>query len=228
HNEANGEDNRDGHNENFSDNGGTEGETDDVAIRGKRAQRQRNLLATVLLSQGTPMLRAGDEIADSQQGNNNAYSQDNPISWIDWRGGNRALLAFTRRLSAFRRAHPCLRQAWFLHGRERPEDGAKDVIWLGLDGGQVNWRDPGLAGFCLLLRQSAEAPAYASDGDTVLLAFNGGEKPASLRLPQPRPRGLWLRALDTAEPEAPSEPCREPTQSIAPQSIVAFAWEEPA
>jgi isoamylase len=228
HNEANGEDNRDGHNENFSDNGGVEGKTEDDEIRGKRAQRQRNLLATVLLSQGTPMLRGGDEISDSQQGNNNAFGQDNTISWIDWSGGDRAMLAFVRRLFEFRRAHPCLRQSWFLHGRKRAEDGEDDVKWLGLDGGQVNWRDPGLAGFCLLLRQSAEAPPYATDGDVVLLAFNGAEKPASLRLPPLRPAHVWLRALDTAQPEAPSEPCGGSLQGIAPQSIVAFASGAPS
>src|SRR5690606_16243415 len=147
------------------DNGGEEGATEDTSIRLRRAQRRRNLLATVLLAQGTPMLRGGDEVGDSQQGNNNAYCQDNPIGWIDWPAADRALLAFTRRVIAFRRAHPCLHQTWFLHGRRRAEDGEEDAIWLGLDGTQVNWRDPSLEGFCLLLRQSAEAPPYASDGD---------------------------------------------------------------
>jgi len=222
HNDANGEDNRDGHNENFSDNCGVEGKTDDASVRQKRAQRRRNLLATLLLAQGTPMLRAGDEIADSQEGNNNAYCQDNSISWVDWRRGDLPLLDFTRKLIAFRRAHPCLRQSWFLHGQRRAEDGEQDVKWLGLDGGAVNWRDPGLHGFCLLLRQSAEAPAYASDGDVVLLVFNGAQQPQSTDLP-PAPKGqVWVRALDTAQPEAPKAACRAAQQDIAPESIVAF------
>ena len=222
HNDANGEENRDGHHENFSDNCGVEGETADTAVRLKRAQRRRNLLATLFLAQGTPMLRAGDEIADSQQGNNNAYCQDNAISWIDWPNGDRALLGFTRKLIAFRRAHPCLRQSWFLHGRRRAEDGEPDVTWLGLDGGQVNWRDPGLEGFCLLLRQSAEAPPYATDGDVVLLAFNGSHKPVTTRLPPAPGERVWVRALDTAQPEAPMVVCRSPKQDIPAEAIVAF------
>jgi glycogen operon protein len=222
HNEANGEDNRDGHDENFSDNGGEEGETADTAIRLRRAQRRRNLLATVFLAQGTPMLRAGDEIGDSQQGNNNAYCQDNAISWVDWPAADPQLLGFARKLIAFRRTHPCLRQGWFLHGRRREEDGEEDVKWLGLDGGQVNWRDPGLKGFCLLLRQSAEAPPYATDGDVVLLAFNGSREPVTTRLPAAPRDGVWVRAFDTAQPEAPRAVCRDAAQDIPPAAIVAF------
>ncbi|WP_299622963.1 glycogen debranching protein GlgX [Pelagibius sp.] len=222
HNEANGEDNRDGHQENYSDNGGAEGETDDPEIRLRRAQRRRNLLASVFFSQGTPMLRAGDEIAQSQGGNNNAYCQDNAISWIDWASADTALLGFTRRLIAFRRAHPCLRQSWFLHGHERAEDGAPDVEWLGLQGGPVNWRDPGLEGFCLLLRESAEAPSYATDGDQVALVFNGSPKAVAMRLPALPDGRVWLRALDTAQPEAPRAVCSSPQQDIPAQAIVAF------
>src|SRR3546814_1437569 len=110
HNAANGEDNHDGQQENFSDNCGAEGETADTEIRLRRAQRRRNLLATVFFAQGTPMLRAGDEIGDSQQGNNNAFCQDNAISWVDWPAGDPALLDLTRKVIAFRKTHPCLRQ----------------------------------------------------------------------------------------------------------------------
>ena len=226
HNEANGEDNRDGHQENFSDNGGAEGETDDTGIRLRRAQRQRNLLATLFLAQGTPMLRAGDEIGDSQQGNNNAYCQDNAISWIDWPAADRQLLGFTRKLIAFRKTHPCLRQSWFLHGRKRPEDGEGDVKWLGLDGGQVNWRDPGLAGFCLVLRESAEAPPYATDGDVVVLAFNGSQRPVTTTLPAPPKGRVWVRALDTAQPEAPQSVCRDRRQDLPAEALVAFETGE--
>ena len=164
HNEANGEDNRDGHHENWSDNCGEEGESEDSEVRRRRARRRRNLLASVFLAQGTPMLRAGDEVADSQRGNNNAYCQDNEIGWIDWARSDTALLGFTRRLTALRRAHPSLRQSRFLHGHERAGDGAPDVEWLGLEGGPVDWEDPGLAGFCLLLGDSAEAPAHTPSG----------------------------------------------------------------
>ena len=165
HNEANGEDNRDGHQENWSDDCGTEGESEDAEIRLRRARRRRNLLASVFLAQGTPMLRAGDEIADSQRGNNNAWCQDNAIGWIDWARADTALLGFTRRLIALRRAHPCLRQSRFLHGRERAGDGAPDVEWLGLDGAPVDWGDPELAGFCLLLGESAGASDHATNRD---------------------------------------------------------------
>ncbi len=222
HNEANGEDNRDGHHENYSDNCGVEGETDDPEIRLRRAQRQRNLLSTVFLAQGTPMLLAGDEIGASQQGNNNAYCQDNEISWIDWSSADNALLGFTRRLIAFRKTHPCLRQSWFLHGGKRRQDGEPDVAWLGFDGNPVNWSDPGLEGFCLLLRESAEAPAYATDGDVVFLVFNGCFKPVTAQLPPLSGDRVWVRALDTAQPESSRAVCSGRTQTIPAQAVVAF------
>ena len=226
HNEANGEDNRDGHWENYSDNCGEEGESEDAEIRLRRARRRRNLLASVFLAQGTPMLRAGDEIADTQRGNNNAYCQDNEIGWIDWTESDTDLLEFTRRLIALRRAHPCLRQSWFLHGRERAEDGAPDVEWLGLAGGPIDWADPGLAGFCLLLRESAEAPAHATDrdrGDRMALVFNRSPAAVSTPLPALAEGRVWLRVLDTARPEAPRAACSDLRQHIPPESIVAFA-----
>jgi glycogen operon protein len=226
HNEANGEDNRDGHNENLSDNCGVEGASDDTEIRLKRAQRRRNLLATVFLAQGTPMLRAGDEIGDSQRGNNNAYCQDNELSWVEWELADNALLGFARKLAAFRRAHPCLRQSWFLHGQKRRDDGQPDVKWLSLEGGEVNWRDPGLDGFCAVLRQSAEAPAYDSDGDVVVLVFNGGGRAVTTQLPAAPEGKLWVRALDSAQPEAAKSLCKQQAQDIAAQSLAAFETGE--
>ena len=230
HNEANGEDNRDGHAENFSDNCGVEGASEDTEIRLKRAQRRRNLLATVFLAQGTPMLRAGDEIGDSQRGNNNAYCQDNALSWVEWAQADNALLGFARKLAAFRRSHPCLRQSWFLHGQKRRDDGQPDVKWLSLEGGpggtEVNWRDPGLDGFCAVLRQSAEAPAYASDGDVVVLVFNGGARAVTTRLPAAPQGKVWVRALDSAQAETPKSVCKDNAQDIAAQSLVAFETGE--
>ena len=226
HNEANGEDNRDGHQENYSDNCGEEGETEDTEIHLRREQRRRNLLTTVFLAQGTPMLLAGDEIGASQQGNNNAYCQDNAISWVDWSAADHVFLGFLRKAIAFRKAHPCLRQSWFLHGGKRQQDGEQDAKWLGLRGGQVNWRDPGLKGFCLVLRQSAEAPAYATDGDVVVLAFNGSDKAVTTRLPAPPEGRVWVRALDTAKPEAQKAVCRDTAQDIPASTIVAFETGE--
>ena len=222
HNEANGEENRDGHPENYSDNCGEEGESEDLEIRQRRARRRRNLVASVFLAQGTPMLRAGDEIADSQRGNNNAWCQDNAIGWLDWADADTALLGFTRRLIALRRAHPCLRQRWFLHGRERAEDGLPDVEWRGLQGGPVHWDDPDLAGFCLLLRESAETPVHAIGDDRMALVFNRSLQAVSTQLPALAGGRVWLRALDTAWPEAPRAVCADLRQDIAPQSIAAF------
>ena len=231
-NDANGEDNRDGHEESSSDNCGEEGESDDVDIRARRSRRRRNLLASVFLAQGTPMLRAGDEIADSQQGNNNAWCQDNEIGWTDWARADTDLLDFTRRLVALRQAHTCLRQSRFLHGRERAGDGARDVEWLALDNGPVDWDDPGLGGFCLLLGESAGAPSGAVGrsrrerddcGDRMALVFNRSPATISIRLPALGERRVWLRILDTARPDAPHTGCDDLRQHVSAESVVAFA-----
>ncbi|MGL6209524.1 MAG: glycogen debranching protein GlgX, partial [Paracoccaceae bacterium] len=142
---ANGEDNRDGHHNNHSDNVGVEGASDDVAVVAARGLRKRNLLATLMLSQGVPMLLAGDEVGHSQGGNNNAYAQDNAVTWIDWDRGDEAMAAFVARVVAMRAAHPALRQRRFLHGRVRGADGMPDVIWRRADGahpGPGDWHDP--------------------------------------------------------------------------------------
>ena len=227
YNEANGENNRDGHHENISDNCGVEGPTDDPDILARRSLRRRNMLATVFLAHGTPMLLAGDEIAHSQGGNNNAYCQDNETSWIDWAQGDRILLDFVRRLSAFRRSHPCLRQTWFLHGNSRPSDGLPDVTWLSLDGKPVNWRDPGLQSFCLVLREAAETPAYAQTGDLVALAFHGGAVDETVQLPVPPPGQVWMRMIDTTDPTGAPKACpREGPNRLAARSISAFALQD--
>ena len=228
HNEANGEDNRDGHEENFSDNCGAEGESEDSRILARRDRRRRNLLASVFLAQGTPMLRAGDEVADSQRGNNNAYCQDNEIGWIGWARADCALLGFARRLIALRRAHPCLRESRFVHGRGRAGDGAPYVEWLALGDGPIDWGDPDLAGFCVLLGGSAAVPARANAGnrgdgrDRMALCFNRSATVVGARLPAPGDGRVWLRALDTARPEAPRVACGDLQQQIPPESIVAF------
>jgi glycogen operon protein len=201
HNEANTENNQDGHHSNFSDNCGVEGETDDPAIRARREKRQRNMLATLFVSQGTPMLLAGDEIGNSQAGNNNAYCQDNEIGWINWDSGDAGLLAFTQKLSRLRRAHPVLRQSRFLHGDKRASDGEIDVAWSDFEGGQLHWRDPGLSCFCVTLRCSADAPSYEPDGDEVFLIFNRDEEAAEVVVPKAPSGAAWVRKIDTAEPE---------------------------
>ncbi len=211
HNEANGEDNRDGHSDNRSWNCGAEGPTDDPAVRALRARQQRNLLATLLLSQGTPMLLAGDEFGRTQQGNNNAYCQDNEISWVDWEAARgdeaRALADFTTRLIGLRRALPALRRDRFLVGAWYDSIGAKDATWLTPAGKEMepaHWDDPQTRSFALLLNGRAPAsaiPVEAHDA-SVLLVFNAWHDAVPFVLPA-APAGAWRLALDTAEPARP-------------------------
>jgi len=139
HNEANGEGNADGESHNRSWNCGAEGESDDPVVLKLRAQQQRNLLATLFLSQGVPMLSMGDELGRTQRGNNNAYCQDNEISWVNWSEIDEALLEFTRRLIAFRRAHPIFRRRRWFQGR--PIRGAVDIAWFKPNGEPMSDRD---------------------------------------------------------------------------------------
>ncbi len=197
---ANGEDNRDGHSENHSDNLGIEGATTDRRILAARAQRKRNLLATLMLSQGVPMLLAGDEVGHSQGGNNNAYAQDNETTWIDWDRGDAGLVAFVARLTRLRAAHPVLRQGHFLHGGIRSQDDLSDVIWRRADGRSPDpgqWHDPAFRCLGLELRMSTRRHA---EPDTVLAVFNMGPEQA-LTLPDTVPG--WRMILDTSRPDAP-------------------------
>ncbi len=224
HNEANTEQNRDGHHSNFSDNAGVEGPTDDIAVRATRTRRQRNMLATLFISQGTPMLLAGDEFANSQSGNNNAYCQDNEIGWLDWQFADTGLQDFVSTLSRFRQHHPCLRQTRFLHGGLRPQDGKADVEWRGFQGEPLEWRDPRLANFCLIFRCSADNPAYEPDGDEVFIVFNRGANPATVTLPNIASHQRWVRAIDTAlEGGDPLPGTVGTTAKVDGQSVVAFA-----
>lgn len=226
HNMANGENNQDGHGANYSDNCGFEGEIDDPVIKARRRRRQRNLLVTLFLSQGTPMLLAGDEIGNSQQGNNNAYCQDNELGWVNWDKVDSELLDFVRHVSAFRKKHKALRQDRFLHGADREMDGYKDVEWMDFSGFPLQWRDPGLSNFILIVRCSAEVPTYQKDSDSVLIAFNRGNSPAELALPAP-PEGFhWVREIDTALENQGTRP--EPLDGkteIAGASVIALALQ---
>ncbi|HYX65559.1 MAG TPA: glycogen debranching enzyme GlgX, partial [Burkholderiales bacterium] len=148
HNEANGEANRDGNPNNLSFNYGVEGPTADAAVRALRERQKRNLFASLLLSLGTPMLLAGDELGRTQRGNNNAYCQDNPLTWLDWAGideEGRALTEFVRALAALRKRYGILTRGRFLTGRHDEALGVKDVAWLRPDGAEMqvaNWNDP--------------------------------------------------------------------------------------
>lgn len=220
---ANGEDNRDGHHDNHSDNLGVEGPSSDPQVQAARGLRKRNLLATLMLSQGTPMLLAGDEIGHTQGGNNNAYAQDNMVTWIDWAAGDAAMAAFVARLTALRRDHPVLRQRRFLHGRPRASDGLPDVVWRRADGGHPgpgDWHDPAFRCLGVELRMAAHGPGDATDA--VLAVFNAGPAMA-FALPGTAPgTSGWQMILDTTRPEAAPEPAR--AGLIVPaQSVLVFA-----
>ncbi|WP_440556288.1 glycogen debranching protein GlgX [Streptomyces sp. SCPE 10] len=212
HNEANGEDNRDGESHNRSWNCGAEGDTDDPAVLELRGRQQRNLLATLLLSQGIPMLCHGDELGRSQRGNNNAYCQDNEISWIDWQltDEQRGLVDFTRHLIALRAAHPVLRRRRFFRG-ETATNAAQplpDLMWLRPDAREMTGRDWQRAdahsvGVFLNGDAIAERDAYGRrlTDDSFLLLLNGYWEPVDFRLPDHTFAERWTTLVDTADPE---------------------------
>lgn len=211
---ANGEENRDGHDDNHADNMGVEGPSDDPAVRAARDLRKRNLLATLLLSQGTPMLLAGDEIGHSQDGNNNAYAQDNEITRLDWSRADYRLAAFVARLVRLRHEHPVLRQGCFLHGGLR-QDGQPDVIWRRADGRVPqpgDWHDPAFRAVGVELRICAEAPDATG---MLYILINGG---GAVRAHLPPGIARWRHLLDTTRPEADPSDCGAvldlPAQSV--------------
>jgi glycogen operon protein len=225
HNEANGEGNRDGHSENHSANLGVEGPTKDPKILAARARRVRAMIATLMLSQGTPMLLAGDEIGHSQGGNNNAYAQDNETSWLDWGRADRALCDFAARAIAFRKAHPILSQKRFLHSRERAEDGREDLFWHHASGRPMeaaDWTDPGLKVVIAEIRTASGTPAYAAGEEALLVVLNAGPG-LEIALPAPPEGWAWTMGLDSADPDRGGR-CRAKLR-VAEQSAVALVLE---
>ena len=211
HNEANGEENRDGHNENLSWNGGAEGETDDAAILTLRERQKRNFLATLFLSQGVPMLLAGDEFGRTQLGNNNAYCQDNEISWLDWKldRPRRELLEFARYLIRFRDQHPVLRRRHFFQGRRIRGSEVKDLAWFRPDGKEMSDEDwNNSEARCFALRLAGDAIEELDNrgnrivDDTLLILLNAHHEPISFTLPAHRRKVRWQVVLDTYEPAA--------------------------
>jgi glycogen operon protein len=206
HNEMNGEGNRDGHAENLSWNHGVEGPTDDPKISALRERQKRNLLATLLLSQGTPMLLAGDEFGRTQQGNNNAYCQDNEISWIDWDFGETGLelAEFARKLIALRKSFPILRRSRFLTGEYNADLDVKDVRWLTPAATDIeDWHDPSARCFGMLIDGRAQAtgikrPAMDATG---LLILNAHHDVVNFRLPEVVGGTIWRCLADTNAPE---------------------------
>ena len=199
HNLANLENGADGHSGNYSDNCGEEGESDDPKIQQARLRRERNMLATLFFSQGTPMLLAGDELGNSQQGNNNAYCQDNPIGWVNWEEQDTDLIEFVAELSQFRKDYKGVRQTLFLHGQELCKDGTPNVEWMDFQGGKVDWDHSGLSGFCLSLGScSVATPEYVKDHAPAFIIFNRDEHSAEVLLPRTSKARHWVKQIDTA------------------------------
>jgi glycogen operon protein len=208
HNEANGEENRDGESHNRSWNHGVEGPTDNPEVLALRARQKRNFLTTLFLSQGIPMLLAGDEIGRTQQGNNNAYCQDNEISWLDWQGIDRELLSFTAELIHFRRDHPVFhRRRWFLGAPIRGSE-ARDIGWMRADGQEMreeDWRDPGIKWLGIFLNGKA-IPSLDERGEPIVddsfyLLINAHHEELEMRIAdRPHWGERWGKVLDTTVP----------------------------
>jgi glycogen operon protein len=216
HNDANLEDNRDGTDDNRSWNCGVEGETDDPEVLDLRARQQRNFLTTLLLSQGTPMLLGGDEHGRTQGGNNNAWCQDNEISWFDWSDSAQSeeLRAFTRRLIALRREHPVFCRDSFLRGREVKGSGLPDIWWFRPDGLKMTRRDWQDGEHVLgMFINGEEIPTPGPEGqdildDSFVLLFNAHNEDRSFMLPRRRYGAQWALELSTADPSVQPDSVR--------------------
>jgi len=233
HNEANGEDNHDGSDNNISANYGAEGPSDDAEINGTRRRQMRNLLATLLLSQGTPMLLAGDEFGHSQGGNNNAYCQDNETTWIDWAAATLAPAAdqarFVRRVLALRRRYPLLHRSRFFDGSFDESLGFRDVTWLAPDGSEMTdaqWHDPGA--HALMMRLDGRAPAtglrQVAANVTLLMLLNADPvNTIDFQLPAMHDEH-WRVLIDTARHGGRATP-GDCAWSAPPRSLALLAVE---
>ncbi|HAE37337.1 MAG TPA: glycogen debranching enzyme GlgX [Candidatus Riflebacteria bacterium] len=207
HNHNNLEDNRDGHNDNRSYNYGHEGETSNPHIKKLRQQQMRNLIATLLFSQGTPMLCGGDEICRTQHGNNNAYCQDNEISWLNWNLSeeSRQMLEFTSKIISIRREHPALHRTKFFQGRQIRGSNVRDIIWFRPDGGEMDdedWTSPNTRGLTMFLSgtgiDDVDENGIPLHDNNFLLMLNASARDADFYLP--RIEAQWELLIDTANP----------------------------
>ncbi|MUM34190.1 glycogen debranching protein GlgX, partial [Mycolicibacterium sp. CBMA 361] len=228
HNEANGEDNRDGESHNRSWNCGVEGPTDDPEILELRARQQRNIFATLMLSQGTPMISHGDEIGRTQQGNNNVYCQDSTLSWMDWSmvETNAAHLEFTRTVVALRRQHPVFRRRRFLAGQPIRSSGqVRDIAWLTPAGQEMtleDW-DSGFGKSISVFLNGEAIPEPNARGervvdDSFLLCFNAHDEALDFVIPGQSYAEKWTAALDTAEPHGRTDLVSSAGETISLQA----------
>jgi glycogen operon protein len=226
HNQANGEDNRDGTNDNRSWNCGIEGPSGDPEVVTLRGRQSRALLTTLLLSFGVPLVLGGDELGRTQQGNNNAYCQDNATTWFDWSHIDQDLLGFAKQLVAFRRAHPVFRRGRFLAGAE-----ASELQWFrpsGIPMATADWSNPDARSVAIFL-DGVDDPDRASDGrplldDDFLLLVNSWWQSLDFTIPEIGGR-RWHRQIDTFEPGGPSSPNLSggDNSSVGPRSIVVLS-----
>jgi isoamylase len=226
HNEANGERNSDGESHNRSWNCGVEGETTDPGVLQLRGRQQRNMLSTLLLSQGVPMVAHGDELGRTQRGNNNVYCQDNEISWVHWDEVDEDLHEFTRRLLALRAGHPVFRRRRFFTG-EKTDNGLPDIAWLRSDGTEMDqddWAQASLSPLAVFLNGHGitESGLRGEDivDDSFLLVLNPGYEDASMRLPDGPYGHEWQPVLDTGDPTV-SEVDSKPVSSGDDLTVVA-------
>jgi glycogen operon protein len=235
HNEANGENDQDGSNDNRSWNCGAEGPTDDPAINALRQRQIRNMLATLLLSQGTPMLLAGDEFCRTQQGNNNAYCQDNEVSWFDWTyvESNEALVRFVQKLTALRKRYPILRRNRFLTGVYDEELEVKDLTWINATGNEMraeDWQDGLMRCFGMLIDGRARPTGLRQRGAeaTMLLLLNAHHDLVEFTLPACTGGNHWALVLDTNVPDNADSGSFASGQSygVTGRSLVLFARGE--
>ena len=235
HNEANGENGKDGSSDNRSWNCGAEGETDDAEINALRERQIRNILSTLLLSQGTPMLLAGDEFGRTQGGNNNAYCQDDEISWLDWNIEEKGegLHAFTRKLIALRHAYPVLRRARFLTGEMNEEAGVKDVGWIAPDGNEMG--DDAWAGEAKCVGMLIDGRAFKTgvhrrgEDQSVFIVFNGGAEGMTFTMPDALDASGWTLLADTNAPDREDERLSVGDEiDVAGRSVLLFKLETDA
>jgi glycogen operon protein len=237
HNEANGEENRDGANDNNSWNCGVEGPTDDPAVKAVRERQKRNLFATLLLSQGVPMICGGDELGHTQKGNNNAYCQDNELTWLNWEldDGQKRFLEFCKKVTRIWHEQPVFQRRKFFLGREIRGTDIKDISWFAPDGKDMGDEAWG-AGFvkCLGVRLAGDligeldARGEPTVGDTLLLLLNAHHEPLPFVLPETKPEHQWERMLDTADdPTAPGMFEGGETYSLQGRSLVVLRTRVP-
>jgi glycogen operon protein len=232
HNEANGENNNDGSNDNRSWNCGAEGPTDDADVNALRLKQKRNMLTTLMLSQGIPMLLAGDEIGHTQKGNNNAYCQDNEISWLNWATADPMLKEFTKSLIAFRNQHPVFcRRRWFQGMQIR---GVEEIEWFNPDGNKMseeNWNNDFAKTLAVFLNGlGIHSPGYLGErivDDHFYLIFNAWHEPLEFKLPSDAYGTKWTRCLDTYSGELRDTDSFEPGQTVKVEGRSVLLFKSP-